>query len=245
MKGIWIVAKKDINDLFQSKIYLWVFLMIFLCVPYIDGIKKSLIDLANQGAGSADLRLAAQSYLDNLAYTLPLVLTLLVCSITAGYSIVVDKTKRTLEALLATPLSIRQIWIGKSIAIALPSVALGIGVSILAIAVTNVMAVIPQTGGIIIPGVLPLVCALIVAPLLVSLAVILVSLFQLIITNPKIPALAFTVIYLGIYMTTIFEASNGWNFNLIYLVSMVLLALIMATLNRLLTKERIALSGKG
>ncbi len=44
-----------------------------------------------------------------MAYNMPLMLAMMFCPIVGAYSIVVDKTKRTFESLLATPLSLRQL----------------------------------------------------------------------------------------------------------------------------------------
>ena len=62
---------------------------------------------------------------------------MLICGVFSAYAIIMDKAKRTLESLLATPVSLRQIWLGKSLAVALPSVAIALLVSLLALLAMN------------------------------------------------------------------------------------------------------------
>ena len=94
-----------------------------------------------------------------------------------------EKVKRSIEALLCTPLSLRQIWLGKSLAIALPSVILGLLFAFGGIVSINQVFIVPRLGHFIMPGAAPLVAILLVVPLIVfSLASLMIAL-QLIITN--------------------------------------------------------------
>lgn len=245
MNKVWIIARKDIKELFRSKFYLYLLLLVIICFPYVDGASNVVSDAQKQGLSLSDLRTSAQSMSGIIAYTLPLVLSMLMCSVFAGYSIVVDKTKRILEPLLATPLSLRQIWIGKSLAVALPGIIIGICMSFLVLVAINVFITMPAVGGFTMPEILAIACALIVSPLLVMLVVLVVSFLQYITSNPRIPSLVFTAVFIGIYMSTIMEQATSWNFSLIYLVGLVFLSILLAFLFRYLTKERAILSSKG
>ncbi len=245
MDKIWVIARKDIQDLLQGKTYLYVILVILAGLPYYDGIKNILGELTKQGASLEELRLAGQSFLDGAAYALPCLLSIFVCSIVTNYSIVMDKAKRTLEPLLATPLGIRQIWIGKTLATALPGIVIGILLSIFTMIVINLAVIEPSVGGFIIPRALPLISALIISPLLVLLVVALISFLQLITAKPAVSSIVFPVIFLGIYFPTIIvDRSAGWIYAPIYSGAAVLLVIVMLAFGRLLTKERTALSSK-
>jgi ABC-type Na+ efflux pump permease subunit len=243
---IWVVARKDIRDLLQGKSYLYLFLIVAACLPYYDGIKSILGELTRQGASPEELRLASQSFLDSMAYTLPFILSMFACSIITNYSIVMDKAKRTLEPLLATPLSIRQIWMGKSLATALPGLVTGVVIGILAVMAVNIGVINPAVGGFVFPGVLPLISALIITPLLVLLVVALISFLQLITVKPAVSSIIFSLLFLGLYFPTIVaDLTAGWVYAPIYLGAAVLLVVAMLAFVRLLTKERTALSSKG
>ncbi len=243
---IWTVARKDIRDLVSGKSYLYLIIMCVICIPYFDGAKSVLGELTKQGASSDELRLAAGSYLGSMAYNLPLMLAMLFCPVVGAYSILVDKTKRTFESLLATPMSLREIWLGKTLGVALPGVVVGLVVALAAILAVDLAVVAPAIGSAAVPGLLPIVAALVIIPVLVFEMVAVTTLLQLIMTNPKIPTFAFTATFMAIYVVTIIvHVSAGWFFAAIYAGATILLAVVEMFLTRYLTNERTVLSSKG
>ncbi len=246
MSKALIIARKDAREVFRSKsTYLYVILLGSLYAPYFAGFNSVIGSLVKQGATPAELRLASQSFLTGVAYTVPLLLTMLICSVFASYSVVMDKAKRTLESLLSTPLSLRQLWLGKSLGVALPGIAIALFVSLLVLLAMNLVLVVPTVGSFIVPGVLSLVTGFVIVPAMAFFLVSLVALLQLIMVNPRIANFAFIGIFLGIYMATITEFAASWDFSLIYLVATVFIAVITLFLTRFLTKERVVLSSKG
>ena len=87
-------------------------------------------------AHSTRNRGVSRSYLNSLAYILPMMYSIFVCSIFANYSVSSIKLN-ILSILMATPISIRQIWIGKSLAVTIPSVGIGIVVSFIAFSLST------------------------------------------------------------------------------------------------------------
>jgi ABC-2 type transport system permease protein len=243
---IWVIAKKDLKDLLQAKAYLYLVLVILACFPYYDGLKNILAKLAAEGSGPQDLLATSQGFVDGMAYALPFILGIFVCSIVTNYSIVMDKAKRTLEPLMATPLGVKHIWIGKTLATALPGLAIGIILFLLTLIAVNILVIQPQVGSFILPGIFPLVSALIISPILVLLVVSLISFLQLVTTKPAIASVVFPVIFLGIYFPTIIaDRTAGWVYPVIYLAAIAVLVAATFAMLRLLTKERIALSSRG
>ncbi len=246
MGKAFIIAKKDMKEAFHSKsAYFYVLFLLLMSLPYFDGFRNTIGNLIKQQPDSAELRHAIQSFLCNIVYTLPLVLTMLFCSFLTAYSVTMDKAKRTLESLLATPLSLRQIWVGKSLAVALPGIVITLFILLLVLVVLNMVFVVPAIHSFIVPSALSLVTALITIPVMVLLVVLIVSFLQLIMTNPRIANFAFIAIFLGIYISTITDLTKSWGFSLIYLVVTVLLAGVTLFLDRFLTKERVLFSSKG
>ena len=241
-----IIAKKDIKEALHGKsTYLYVILLCLLTLPYFDGLRNILGNLSKQGVVSAEMRFAGQSFVNIVACTLPLVLTMLICGVFSAYSIIMDKAKRTIESLLATPLSLRQIWLGKSLAVTLPSITIALLVSFLALIAMNLTIIVPTIGNFILPSAVSLVTALVLVPLMTFFVVEIVSFLQLTTANPRIANFAFTGIFLGIFMSTITEVTASWDFRLIYLAASLLLAAVTLFLARFLTKERVILSSKG
>lgn len=246
MGKAFIIARKDIKEALRSKTtYFYVLFLFLISYPYFDGFRNVIGGLVKQGLSSVELRLAIQSFSNGIVSTLPLVLTMLFCSFLAGYSIIMDKAKRTLESLLATPLSLRQIWLGKSLAVALPGIAITLLILLLALLVLNLVFIIPIVGSFIIPSALSFVTGLIIIPAMAFLIVLAVSFLQLIMTNPRIANFAYIAVFLGIYLVTITGLTASWDVSFIYLMVTVVLAVITLFLSRFLTKERVILSSKG
>jgi len=245
MKRTFVLMHKDLKEALSSKnTYLYFLVLIFIAFPYFSAAKGVLDNLVQQEAPAAIVRETSQALISSMFFTLPLVMVMLVCSVFAAYAVIMDKTKRSIESLLATPLSLRQVWMAKSLAVTIPSVTIGVGISIVLIIVLNVLVFIPAVG-VIIPGISSLVGGIILIPVLTFFVVSIVTFLQLIMTNPRLASLAFSAIFIGIYLSTITEVTRNWDFSLIYLVIITLLIVINIFLSRFLTKEKIILSSKG
>jgi ABC-type Na+ efflux pump permease subunit len=244
MKKIWIIARKDISEAFRSRsTYVFAIIMLLVYFSYVNNYSNAVKTLATQQAVDNFSR----SFLNGMAYVLPMMFSIFVCSIFANYSVIVDKAKRNIESLMATPISIEQLWIGKSLAVTLPSVVFGVCVSILGYIIMNFGFVMPNTHSFIFPDVLAIVTAILIVPVLVFSIVAVVIYIQLIITNPRIANLVFS----GIFILLIFGVSAlgglgvsiGY-FSLVYLGLIVVCAAISYVLSRSLTKEKVLLSSK-
>jgi ABC-type Na+ efflux pump permease subunit len=219
--------------------------MIFLPFPYLDILKNTLAGLAGQGAGRSEMISASQAFLANTLYALPLTLTMLFCTYLSAYAIVLEKAKRTLESLLSTPTSLRQIWLGKSLAVALPSILVTYFVLALTVCVLNFTIIIPRVGSFVFPGFLPVLVCLFIVPLVAFSVVCIVSILQLTMNNPRFANMVFLFVFIGFYFFTMTGFSSSWDFSLIYLAVLAVLVLIALFLLRFLTKERVVLSSKG
>lgn len=245
MKRTFVLMRKDLKEALSSRnTYFYFLILIFIALPYFDAAKGVMNNLIQQGSPAATVKETTQALVSSMFYTLPIVMVMLVCGVFAAYAVIMDKTKRSIESLLATPLSLRQVWIAKSLAVTLPSVIIGVGVSVLLMVVLNIWVFIPVVG-VIVPGYSSLIAGIILIPVLTFFVVGIVTFLQLIMTNPRLASLAFSAIFIGIYISTITEVTRNLDFSLIYLVIIVLLAAVNVFLSRFLTKEKIILSSKG
>ena len=244
MKKIWLIARKDISEVFRSRsIYVFIVVMLILSFSYITGYNKEVKVLTNPQA----IDDFSRSFLNGLSYLLPMMYSIFVCSIFANYSVVVDKAKRNIESLMATPISVTQLWLGKSLAVALPSIVIGLSVSILAYILLNIGFVVPNTHSFIFPDILAVLSAIIIVPLLIFSIVTIVTDIQLIIANPRIANFVFTGIFvllvLGVNALGGLGVSTSF-FPLVYLGVIVLCTVVSYILSRSLTKEKVLLSSK-
>jgi ABC-2 type transport system permease protein len=240
------IARKDIREVFRNKsTYIYVAFLFVIAFPYVDGLRSSLSRLTAQGSSIADLDQASRAFLGTTVYTLPLTLSMLFCTYLSAYALMLEKAKRTLESLLATPASLRQVWLGKSLAVAVPSIVITLIVLVVAVLVLNLVVIVPKTGAFVIPDALPLATGVLLIPVLTFGVVAVVSLLQLTMANPRIANFAFIAVFFGFYMVTVTEVSASWDFSAIYLAAVAFLAGANLLLARLLTKERVVLSSKG
>jgi ABC-2 type transport system permease protein len=250
MKRLWVIAKKDIRESFRSRsTYLYIVILFVLSFSYFSSYGARMDSVIAQNPSNETVKQASQAsqaILNSFASTLPMLFSIWVCTIFATYSVVVEKAKRNLESLMVTPVSLKQIWLGKTLAVTLPSVIIGLGVSIIVYSALNIMKVIPETGSFLFPGPLAIISALILVPLLIFTIVSLVIYLQLTIANPRFA----NFIFLGIFFLLFFgiNALAGFgittNYALIYLGVAVLCGIVSLLLSPTLTKERVLLSSK-
>ncbi len=245
---LWIISRKDIREAFRSRsTYIYVVVMFVLAFSYLSSYNSLINSLNQQGAARQDIYNASQAFLTSLAYSLPMMYSILICTIFAQYSVVVDKAKRNIESLMVTPVSLRQIWMSKTLSVTLPSISIGIAVAFAGYIILNVWAVMPQTQAFITPDPFAIITALIIVPVLIFTIVSLVIYVQLVISNPRIANLVFTALFLLLFFgtTTVSAMGISINFGLIYIGIIIICAGISYILSRSLTKERVILSSKG
>lgn len=245
MNRMFVLLRKDLRDILKSRTtYTYLLVPAFLSLTYLSTAGNAINGLIKQGATVSILHEAAQSTMNGIFYSLPLIVIMLICSVLASYAVVLDKTKRSIESLLATPLSLRQVWLAKSLAVTLPSSIIGLAVSIIMVVVINIIVFRPQVG-IIIPAPLALVTGIIIIPVVTFFVVSIVTCLQLIITNPRLASLIFSVLFLLVFFSTsVSQIGLNLDFRIIYLIVIAVLFVANYYLSRFLTKERIVLSSK-
>jgi ABC-2 type transport system permease protein len=184
-----------------------------------------------------------------VAYFLPLLVLLAFIWSFATLPVTKEKVNGNVEALMATPLSPRDLWMGKSLAIFIPAYIVALAAAVFVILVINLAAILPATGGFILAAP-ALVLGLIVNPLLffgMLLFIILISLAG----NPDIAIAPSFIIGFGLMMGMpagmglgAFDLSS-WGFTLWYLAGTAVALAVILYLTRLLTRQNIVLSSKG
>jgi len=249
-KKVMVIAKKDLRETLRAKaFYGSVGIVILVLVAIAAGLGRNINALIEQGTSPAVLASAVQALMGTTAFTLSLMLTLLFCMYTNAYALIMEKVKRSIESLLCTPLSLRQIWLGKTLAVSVPSIGLGLLFTFGGIAGINQFFVVPQLGHFIMPGAAPLVAILVVVPSIVFFFASLMIALQLIIANIRWISAALiglvVAVMFGLSPPILKFGSASWSIVFISLGVAAALALVTIFLARLVTKERIVLSSKG
>jgi hypothetical protein len=225
-----VIARKDISEAFRSRsTYIVILVMILLSFVYISNYNNYV-----KGLGNKQLIIDySRSFLNSLAYVLPTMFSTYVCSIFANYAVVVDKAKRNLESLMASPVSI--------------SLGVGLAIAIISFLVMDIGFVAPKAGGLVIPDPLAFVSTFILVPILVFGIVTIVTYIQLVVTNPRIGNFVFSGIFILLFFGI--NALGGFGvsiryFSLVYLGLIILCAVVSYILSLSLTKEKVLLSSK-
>jgi ABC-2 type transport system permease protein len=247
MNKLWVIAKKDIRESFRSRsTYFYIIFLFLFCTSYFTTYSSRMDAVIGSHASAEVIRQSSQALLNSFAASLPLMFSIWVCTIFATYSVVVEKAKHNIESLMVTPISIKQLWMGKSLAIALPSLLIGLGASIIVYLALNFFLVIPQNGAFLFPGVVSIICAVILVPIMIFVIIALVTYLQLTIANPRFANFIFVGIFvlllIGINIMTGIGLTT--DFIWIYLAVIVVCGAGAYLLSRFLTKERVMLSSK-
>jgi len=147
---------------------------------------------------------------------------------------------------MAAPVSLRQIWLGKTLGVTLPSVGIALVGFVVTFLVLTFWKIIPAAGAAVLPEVLPLISAIILVPLMIFMVAALVIYLQLVIANPRTANFVFTGFFILVFFvgTALSGQSDQINFSLIYSGIIIIFAVITLMLSRSLTRERVLLSSK-
>ena len=100
--GLWAIVRKDVLEIFRARgTYYYIPAMLvmssFFFINYSDLTKA----LGRQNASPAEAYLATKSFLNTVAYLLPLLYCLFASNLTSA-GLIFEKQKRSLESLLVT-----------------------------------------------------------------------------------------------------------------------------------------------
>jgi len=161
-----------------------------------------------------------------------------------------EKANGNIEALLATPLSPKAIWIGKSLAIFLPGFAIGVISSLIVVLAVNFAAIHPATGNFVLPA--PVLFTGFVANPLLFLGLTLLIVLITLAYNPNTGTTLSMMLGWGMLIAMgaliplgKINLTSWWPFTLCYLAAAIVLVAVVFYLSRLLTKEKVVLSSKG
>jgi ABC-type transport system involved in multi-copper enzyme maturation permease subunit len=240
-----IVFQRDFRELRRTNTFLIIvaaFSVITIAIAATASIVLNRQEWISQRAAEPMLGLI----IGLIIYFLPF--TILISFIWAFASLPVAKEKvnGSITALLATTLSPKEIWWGKSLAIFMPGYILSVISTLIVLFVVNLSVIVPNTGNYYMPIPLFLV-SLILNPFLLLGLLLFTILFSLI-NNPDIAIGPSFLIGFGLMMGIPLGLALGsinltsWSFSLWYLIGVVIVWIIILFFTRFLTKENIVLS---
>jgi ABC-2 type transport system permease protein len=222
MKRIFIVSRKEIRQILKNRNVLASAIMF---VVVFGGI-SSLSTLTSTGAGGL--------------FTLVPVLGIFLGYLLSAQAFLREKQAGIIETLLCSPLSLREIWMGKVIGVTIPAY----GITLFAAALILVIAHTLSSITLILE--LPVIVHLFTTvPVFIAATVGLLGFAQLLLGLRENQILNFAIIFILIFLLTLAQSLLGPGFSASWpliggtLAIAVLLLITTAWLTRFLNKERI------
>jgi ABC-type transport system involved in multi-copper enzyme maturation permease subunit len=248
LRRISIVFQRDFRELRRTAAFL--IISIFFAVITVAACMIIIIVLSRQEwLGKEKAGPIFEMIIGAVAYFLPLSVLMTFIWAFAGLTIIKEKVNGNVESLLATPLSPKEIWIGKSLAIFLPGFAISVISTLIILLAVNFIVIIPVTGNFVLP--LPLILiSFLINPLLFLALLLFIILFSLA-NNPDIAIAPSFLIGFGLMIGIPLGMATGainlasWPFLFWCLGAVIIFWSIDLGLYCLLTKENIVLSSRG
>lgn len=232
MPDILIVARKEMLDILSHKLTV----ILTLGISVYVGVFAPLRFLEAQRAWLGSLQPTLDIYLSFFFLATALIVSWGLTSI----PFMLEKTRRTFETLLTTPLSLGTIWLGKTLAVFVLCYPLAL---IYALALILYMNITTEANHLILPSQVGWWIMLVLAPLSVYGIIALNGLVQMILMQPRVGQfVTFGVIFIVYRTGARFLSQPGILLIGGYLLGILVLLLLIVGSLRFLTKERIVLS---
>jgi hypothetical protein len=248
LKRIGIVFHRDFRELRQTGAFL-VISIFFAIITIVACLIIILVMSRQEWLRKETAGPIFEMIIGAVAYFMPLSVLMSFIWAFANLTIIKEKADGNVESLLATPLSPKEIWIGKSLAIFLPGYAISVACTMIILLAVNFFIIIPAAGKFVLP--LPSVLiSFFINPLLFLALLLFIVLFSLA-NNPDIAiAPSFLIgfgLMIGIPLGTATGAINLVSRPFLFwcLGGTIIFWAIDIGLYRLLTKEKIVLLNKG
>ena len=187
MKGMTVVLQNDMKDIVRSRQFLIIGIIVgLIAVGVTVGVAIALRMWLRSGIAWEEARPLLELFVGLAVNFVPLVVLFTCMATWATDPVAKEKAKGPIESLLATPLTGKGVWMGKSLAIFMPAYAMALVATLLVLLVMNFAAILPITHHFVVtpPQVLS---GFLLLPLLM-LAVMSVGVLFSLITNPAAAA---------------------------------------------------------
>jgi ABC-type transport system involved in multi-copper enzyme maturation permease subunit len=251
MRRALVIVQKDLAEVFKSRsTYLYMFVMLFPSASYFFSYFAVADSLTKQHVSAEVVMAVSRNFMATVAYIVPILYGLFASQISINL-VVLEKTKRNLESLMAAPFTVREIWLAKSVGVSASSVVIGWAASVFAYLLIAFGEVAPHVHAFIAPPPLAIVSGLVVVPLLVLAVISLVTYMQLVISNPRVSNFVFVAVFLVVLGVLLFSLYGlpGRALDQRYYLPLfagvaAVVGLVSLGFSRRLTKEKIITSNK-
>jgi ABC-2 type transport system permease protein len=226
MNEMFIVSRKEIRQILKSRNVLAsaiIFVVVF------GGISS----LSTLAGGAVDS-------LDPLIFTLVPVLGIFLGYLLSSQAFLREKQGGIIETLLCSPLSLREIWMGKVIGVMIPAYGITLLTAALILLLANT-----TSSAILLPGLPVIIHLFTTVPVFIAATVGLLGFAQLLLGLRENQILNFAIIFVLIFLLTLVQGLLGPGLTISWLLvgaTLAIAILLLVTtgwLTRFLNKERI------
>lgn len=248
MRRMSIVLQRDSRELRQTKAFR-IMVIVFAVVTTGTAVVASIALSRAEWLGVEAARPVLLLIMGLIVYFLTLSVLMTFIWVFAHLLVTKEKVNGNIESLLATPLSPRAIWMGKSLAIFLPGFAISTVSTLVVVLAVNLVTIAPATGDFVLPAPV-LLTGFLTNPLLFFGLLSLIILLSLA-NNPDIAIMPSFLAGFGLTIGIPLGVATGaidlvsWSFALWYLAGAIVIWAAVSYLSRLLTRQNIVLSSKG
>lgn len=245
MSNIGLVAAASMKNAFRMKTGLVIMVSITLICVVGVAIIECLLLIAPVLASAAPDRAVLEGYLNLILYGSSLISIGVTLNSMVFQMMIKEKTRGNLAALLATPLQVLEIWLGKSLGLFVPGLVLGTIFTLLSLVIVNLIYFLPDIGFLVNPQML--VNSLVAIPLIYLFFGMFVHLIGL--TTKPITGNVIAQVFLPVFANVAIQLSvrgvmdaNSWQFTVMNLGVAAVLGGIVLVLRPRLIPERVLLS---
>jgi hypothetical protein len=245
MSNIRLVASAGMKNAFRMKTGMIILISVTLICVIGVALLMCLLLIAPEMASAAPDREALERYLNLILYSSSLISIGVTLNSLVFQTMVREKTRGNLAALMATPLNLSDIWLGKSFSLFVPGLVLAIVLTLLNLVIINLIYFLPDTGFIL--NWQMLVNSLVILPVMYLAFGLLVHLIGLttkpatgnVIAQVFLPVIANLMIQLTVRNVI---SANSWQFMVMNLGIAVILGGIILAVRSRLTPDRVIIS---
>src|SRR5271157_3317769 len=125
MKEMMVIVKKDLKETVRNKIFiLSMAVVIFLVYYMLNNMKNTIVALLKTNT-NVNPNILIQPIIGITLFILALMTASYFSLMINSYTLLIEKTKHSLESLLCTPLSLKKFWFGKTMSMFIPSIIIG------------------------------------------------------------------------------------------------------------------------
>jgi ABC-2 type transport system permease protein len=245
MRDIILITINSLRNNLKSKALTIVFVCITLMIALGLALFFCLLLIAPAMNVSVPDRTQMELYLSLIMYTTCIICLGINMNVFAFQSMTREKSRGNIESLMATPLSVKNIWIAKSLAVFIPGMVLGEILTLAALLAVNYIYFIPKIGFVYTPWIG--LASFLAVPLLYLCLSLLVHLIGM--TGKPATGNIVAQIFLPITLTLMINLvlryvldATSWPFTLANFGIAAVIAIIVIFLQPRITRERIVLS---